>query len=97
MFVKERFTPSRERRKIRISENISLIILNSLLEKLHDPRAHVIGCTIQSVEFKRVLLDTGASVNILPKILYDKLSLVVLEKIKLELQLADGSVRAPYG
>ena len=49
------------------------------------------------MEFKRVLLDTGASVNILPKLLYDKLSVVALESIKLELQLADGSVRAPYG
>ena len=29
--------------------------------------------------------------------LYDKLSLVALEPIKLELQLADGSVRALYG
>ena len=57
----------------------------------------MIGCTIQNMEFKRVLLDTGASVNILPKLLYDKLSLVALEPIKLELQLADGSVRAPYG
>ena len=57
----------------------------------------MIGCTIQNLKFKRVFLDRGASVNILRKLLYDKLSLVALELIKLELQLADGSVRAPYG
>ena len=96
-FVKELCTPSRERRKIKLYENISSIILNSLPEKLQDPGTPVIGCTIQNMEFKRVLLDTGASVNILPKLLYDKLSLVALEPIKLELQLVDGSVRAPYG
>ena len=96
-FVKELCTPSRERRKIKLFENIRSIILNSLPEKLQDPRAPVIGCTIQNMEFKRVLLDTGASVNIFPKLLYDKLSRVALEPIKLELQLADGSVRAPYG
>ena len=96
-FVKELCTPSRERRKIKLSENISSIILNSLPEKLQDLGAPVIGFTIQNMEFKRVFLDTGASVNILPKLLYDKLSLVALEPIKLELQLADGSVRAPYG
>ena len=95
--MKELCTPSRERRKIRLSENISSIILNSLPEKLQDLGAPVIGCTIQNMEFKRVLLDTGASVNILPKILYDKLSLVAFEPIKLELQLVDGLVHAPYG
>ena len=96
-FVKELCTPSRERRKIKLSKNISSIILNSLSEKLQDPGVPVIGRTIQNMEFKRVLLDIGASVNILPKLLYDKVSLVALEPIKLELQLADGSVRAPYG
>ena len=95
--VKELCSPSRERRKIKLSENISSIILNSLPEKLQDLRAPVIGCIIQNMEFKRVFLDTGASVKILPKLLYDKLSLVALEPIKLELQLADGSARAPYG
>ena len=49
------------------------------------------------MEFKKVLLDTGASVNILPKLLYDKLNLKGLEPIILKLQLADGSIRAPYG
>ena len=96
-FVKELCTPSRERRKIKLYENISSIILSSLPEKLQDPGALVIGCTIQNMEFKRVLLDTGASVNILLELLYDKLSLDALEPIKLELQLADGSVRALYG
>ena len=49
------------------------------------------------MEFNRVLLDTGASVNILPKLVFDRFKLGDLEPIKLELQLADGSIRAPYG
>ena len=32
----------------------------------------------------------------MPKLLYDKLNLIGLESIKLELQLTDGSIRAPY-
>ena len=95
-FLKELSTPSREK-KIRLSENISSILLNSLPEKQRDPGAPLIRCFIQEMEFKKVLLDTGASVNILPKLLYDKLNLKGLEPIKLELQLADGSIRAPYG
>ena len=95
-FVKELCTPSRGK-KIRLSENISSILLNSLPEKQRDPGAPLIGCSIQKMEFNKVLLDTGASVNILPKLLYDKLKMNGLEPIKLELQLADGSIRAPYG
>ena len=49
------------------------------------------------MEFNRVLLDTGASVNILPKLVFDRFKLKDLEPIKLELQLTDGSIRAPYG
>ena len=49
------------------------------------------------MEFNKVLLNTRESVNILPKLLYDKLNLNGLEPIKLELQLVDGSIRAPYG
>ena len=80
-----------------MSENISSILLNSLPEKQRDPGAPLIGCSIQKMEFKKVLLDTRASVNILPNLLYDKLNLKGLEPIKIELQLADGSIRAPYG
>ena len=95
-FVKELCTPS-QGKKIRLSENISSILLNSLPEKQKDPGAPLIGCSIQRMGFNKVLLDTGASVNIFPTLLYDKLNLIGLEPIKLELQLADGSIHAPYG
>ena len=94
-FVKELCTP--REKKIKLFENIISILLNSLPEKQSDPGAPLIGCSIQEMEFKKVFLDTGASVNILPKLLYDKLNLKGLEPIKLELQLADGSIRASYG
>ena len=86
-----------QRKKNRLSEDICSILLNSLLEKQRDPGAPLIGCSIERMEFNKVLLHTGASVNILPKLLYDKLNLKGLEPIKLELQFADGSISAPYG
>ena len=49
------------------------------------------------MEFNRVLVDSGASVNILPKLVFDIFKLSDLEPIQLELQLTDGSIRAPYG
>ena len=41
------------------------------------------------------LLDTGASVNILPKGVYDTCPLGELQPLFIELSLADGSVRRP--
>ena len=40
--------------------------------------------------FNRSLLDLGARVNVMPKILYDKFKFGDVEPIMLELQLADG-------
>ena len=94
-FIKELCTPSRGKK--RLSETISSILLNSSPEKQRVPGAPLIQCSIQKMEFNKLLLDTRASVNILPKLLYDKLNLNGLEPIKLELQLADGSIHAPYG
>ena len=51
-------------RKKKLFENISSILLNSLPEKQRDPEAPLIGCSIQRMEFNKVLLDTRASVNI---------------------------------
>ena len=47
--------------------------------------------------FTRSLLDTGASVNILPKGVYDVFPLGELQPLFIELSLADGSVRRPHG
>ena len=47
--------------------------------------------------FTRSLVDTGASVNILPKGVYDICPLGELQSLFIELSLADGSVRRPHG
>ena len=47
--------------------------------------------------FTRSLLDTGASINILPKGVYDTCPLGELQPFFIELSLADGSVRRPHG
>ena len=95
-FVTELCSSSRKKR-IKLFENVSSFILHSLPEKQKDPRAPLIKCTIQSLEFNRVFLDTRASIFILSKLIFDRFKLSDLEPIKLEMQLADGSIRAPYG
>ena len=57
----------------------------------------MISCEIGGRTFTRSLLDMGASVNILPKGVYDICPLGELQPLFIELSLADGSVRRPHG
>ena len=57
----------------------------------------MISCEIGGMTFTQSLLDTGASVNILPKRVYDICPLGELQPLFIELSLADGSVRRPHG
>ena len=70
-FLKELCTPMRKPKCIHMSETISSIMLSTLPCKRHDPEAPMVSCEIWVRTFTRSLLDTGASVNILPKGMYD--------------------------
>ena len=47
--------------------------------------------------FTRSLLDTRASINILPKVVFDRHHVGELQTFLVELCLSDGSVRKPHG
>ena len=57
----------------------------------------MISCEIGGRTFTQSLLDTGASVNILLKGVYDIHPLGELQPLFIELSLADGFVRRPHG
>ena len=57
----------------------------------------MISCEIGGRTFTRSLLDMGASVNILPKGVYDICPLGELQPLFIKMSLADGSVRRPHG
>ena len=91
-------TPHRSPKRIQLSENISSIIMNSLPIKKRDPkRAPMITSEIGGMTFTRSLLDTKASINILPKVVFDRHHVGELQPFLIELCLADGSVRNPHG
>ena len=96
-FLKGLCTPTRKPKRIHMSETISSIMLSTLPHKRHNPRAPMISCEIGGRTFTRSLLDTGASVNILPKGVYDICPLGELQLLFIELSLADGSVKRPHG
>ena len=86
-------TPRRNKR-IKLSETMSsVVLLEKFSTKKRDLGAHLITCEVGGKKFIKTLLDYGASVNILPKMVYDRLKLGEIELACTDLLLAYGSVR----
>jgi hypothetical protein len=92
---KKRPLPSTE--VIKLTEECSAAILNKLPEKKKDLGCPTIDCSIGDQHFNNALCDLGASVSVIPTVVYHKLDHSVLEPISMCLQLADQSVRYPLG
>ena len=72
-------------------------MMNSLPIKKRDPGAPMITSEIGGTSFTRSFLDIGASINILPNVLFDHHYVGELQTFLEELCLADGSLRKPCG
>ena len=72
-------------------------MMNSLPIKKRDPGAPMITSEIRGMTFTISLLDTRASINILPKAVFDRHHVGELQPFLRELCLVDGSVRKPHG
>ena len=96
-FLKGICTPHRIPKRIQLSGNISSIMMNSLSIKKRDQGAPMITSEIGGMNFTRSLLDTGASINILPKAVFYCHHVGELQPFLVELYLADGSVRKTHG
>jgi len=62
-----------------------------------DPGTPVISCSLFNCDFDHALCDIGASVNIMPKVTFEKLSYPALFPTTMCVQLADSTVRYPEG
>ncbi|XP_073061663.1 uncharacterized protein [Primulina eburnea] len=69
----------------------------NLPQKLQDPGEFVVPCEIGGKLVENAICDSGASVNIMPSSLYEKLGLSRIKPTRLSLQMADKSVRTPLG
>ncbi|XP_073041879.1 uncharacterized protein [Primulina eburnea] len=69
----------------------------NLPQKLQDPGELVVPCEIGGKLVENAICDSGASVNIMPSFLYEKLGLSRIKPTRLSLQMADKSVRTPLG
>ncbi|XP_043725725.1 uncharacterized protein LOC122672296 [Telopea speciosissima] len=72
-------------------------IITDLPPKLKDLGAPLISCVIGDLSINKALLDLGASVNILPGLVFEKFGLGELKSTEVILQLADRSMKRPRG
>ena len=96
-FLKGICTPHRNPKRIQLSEIVSSIMMNSLPVKKRDPGAPMITSEKGGMSFTRSLLDTRASINILPKALFDHHHVGELQPFLVELCLANRYFRKPHG
>ncbi|XP_012844223.1 PREDICTED: uncharacterized protein LOC105964247, partial [Erythranthe guttata] len=82
---------------IDLNEQSSAILANKIPPKLRDPGSCTIPCTIGTRYFGRALCDQGASVNLMPLSIYEKLNLGEIKPTSVTLQLADRSFTHPLG
>ncbi|GJZ16771.1 reverse transcriptase domain-containing protein [Tanacetum coccineum] len=75
----------------------SAILLNKVPEKLEDPGKFLIPCILQNLEVCNSLADSGASINLMPLSIYEKLGIGPLKPTRMTLELANRSVTFPMG
>ncbi|TYG65196.1 hypothetical protein ES288_D06G166900v1 [Gossypium darwinii] len=81
-FLKELCTSKRKligNEKISIGENVSASFQKKLPIKCKDPGMFSIPCKIGDLKLDRAMLDLGASINFMPRSIYDKVQLGALK------------------
>jgi hypothetical protein len=79
-----------------LTEQVSSILQCKLPIKYKDSGCPTITCMIGVSQIERPLLDLGASVNLLPYLVYVQLGLGELKLTSMTLQLTDRSVKVPW-
>ncbi|GJX66574.1 reverse transcriptase domain-containing protein [Tanacetum coccineum] len=80
-----------------LNENFSAVLLKKLPEKLGDTSKFLIPCDFPELDECLALADLGASINLMPLSVWNKLSLPKLTPTRMTLELANRSVAYPVG
>nr|GEV61645.1 reverse transcriptase domain-containing protein [Tanacetum cinerariifolium] len=81
--------------RTRLNEHCSTVLLKKFPEKLGDPGKFLIPCDFPGKAECLALADLGASINLIPLSVWDKLSLPDLTPTCMTLELADHSISHP--
>jgi hypothetical protein len=99
-FLKDLVTIKRKTnvpKKTFLIEQVSSILQYKMPVKYKDPGCPTIACKIGENRARRALLNLGASVNLLPYLVYVQLGLGELKSTSITLQLADRSIKKLRG
>nr|GEZ29748.1 reverse transcriptase domain-containing protein [Tanacetum cinerariifolium] len=80
-----------------LNEHCSAVLLTELPKKLGDPCKFLIPCDFSGMAECLALADLGASINLMPYSVWNKLSLPDLTPTCMTLELADRSISRPVG
>ncbi|GJX34869.1 reverse transcriptase domain-containing protein [Tanacetum coccineum] len=83
--------------KTPMNENFLAVILKKFPEKLGDPGRFLIPCDFLELDDCLALADLGASINLMPLFVWEKLNLPDLTKTQMILELADRMISTPTG
>jgi hypothetical protein len=89
--------PIPEMDRLVFAERCSAAILDGLPDKMGDPGVLAISCLIGNQKFDQALCDLGASVSIIPMVIYDLLNHDSLVPTSMHLLLVEQSSRCPIG
>ena len=82
-YLKELCTSKRKLKgneKISVRENVSAILQRKLPPKCKDPGIITIPCRIGHGRFERTMLDSGASISVMPLSMYNSLNIGPLKE-----------------
>nr|GEV54841.1 hypothetical protein [Tanacetum cinerariifolium] len=80
-----------------LNEHCSMILLKKLPEKVGDPGKFIIPCDFPRMDESLALADLGASINLMPLSMWNKISLPELSPTCMNLELADRSISRLVG
>nr|GEY50498.1 reverse transcriptase domain-containing protein [Tanacetum cinerariifolium] len=80
-----------------LNDHCSAVLLKKLPEKLRDPEKFLIPCDFPGMDECLALADLGASINLMPLSVWNKLSLPKLSPTCMTLELADRSISRSIG
>ena len=80
-----------------LTATCSAIIQQKLLVKMKGPGSFTIPWSIGKYEFKKALCDSGASINLMPLSVVQRLDLGELTPTAITLHMADRSMAQPEG
>ncbi|XP_022019916.1 uncharacterized protein LOC110919978 [Helianthus annuus] len=83
--------------QVNLSEECLVALLNKLPQKKIDPGSFTIPWSIRGSPISNALADLGASTNLMPASMFDRLGLGKPRPTRMSIQLVDKSVKYPQG